>query len=159
MIKIPARRRLYSSDLVLIASIYPRKSTPAAGYEVKVADNTGRGLPGVMVRRYIQDYSSGRNIGHSVEVVTDLHGHASFPREDHRASIAGQILGCGKQVLTTGAHASCGMYSDISVSDNHLVEAARVEKQLQHGTISLSLTMSGCPSGDYWACADSVRNR
>src|ERR1700760_878122 len=68
MIKIPARRRTLLIGLalvLLIASIYPRKSTFAAEYEVTVADTTGRGLPGVIVRRYIQDYSSGGNIDHS----------------------------------------------------------------------------------------------
>src|ERR1035438_1985726 len=146
MTMIPARKviMLVGLALVLIAVLYPRKSALAVEYDVTVSDTTGRGLAGVVVLRYIQDFSSGRNLDHSVEVVTDLRGHASFPREDHRASIAGKILGCAKQILATGAHASCGVYSDISVSNNHLVEAARVEKQLQHGARSLNLTMSGC---------------
>lgn len=143
--------------LILIAVMYPRKSILAPEYVVTVSDATGRGLAGVTVRRYIQDFSSGRNLDHSIDVVTDLQGHASFPQEDHRTSVAGEIFGCAKQVLATGVHASCGVYSDISVSDNHFVEAARLEKNLRHGRRSLSLTMSACPSGDYWGCTESAR--
>ena len=143
--------------LILVAVIYPRKSVLVPEYVVTVSDAAGRGLGGVMVRRYVQDYSSGINVDHAIEVGTDLQGRASFPEEDHRISFVGEIFGCGKQILSSGAHASCGVYSDISVSDNHLVEAARVEKSLQHGRRSLSFTMSPCPSGDYWACTDSPR--
>jgi len=148
---------LFGLAMIVIAVMFPRKSILAPEYLVTVSDGTGHGLAGVMVRRYIQDYSSGRNLDHSIEMETDLEGHASFPEEDHRISVVGEILGCVKKVLETGAHASCGVYSDISVSNNHLVEAARLEKNLQHNRRSLSLTMSACPSGDYWACTDSTR--
>ena len=47
--------------LILIAVVYSRKSVLAPEYVVTVADATGRGVAGVMVRRYVQDYSSGRN--------------------------------------------------------------------------------------------------
>jgi len=161
MIKTPSRRRamLIGAALILIAVMYPRKSILAHEYVVAVSDVTGRGLAGVTVNRYIQDYSSGRNLDRSIDVVTDLQGHASFPEVDHRDSIAGEILGCARQVLATGVHASCGVYSDISVSDSHLVEAARLEKDLNHGRKSLNLTMSACPSGDFSACtgSDSAR--
>ncbi len=157
MIKTPTRKTtmLIGLLLALVAVIYPRKSILASEYAVTVADVTGRGLAGVRLRRYIQDYSSGRNVDHSVEEITNLQGQAFFPEEDHRVSIAGEIFGCAKQILTTGAHASCGTYSDITVSNNHLVEQARVEKDLAQGRRSLRLTMSACPSGDYWACTDS----
>jgi hypothetical protein len=159
MIKASARKTaiLIGLALILIAVMYPRKSILASEYSVTVSDATGRGLAGVAVSRYTQDYSSGRNIDHSIEALTDLQGHASFPEEDHRISIAGEVFGCAKQILATGAHASCGVYSDISVSDHHLVELARSDKALQHGKGSLSFTMSYCPSGDYWACTDSAR--
>lgn len=157
----PRKRRimLIGLALILIALMYPRKSVLASEYIVTVADSKGHTLAGVVVRRFIQDYSSGGDVEHSIEAVTDPQGHASFPEEDHRASVAGAFSGCVRQFLQSGAHASCGVYSDISVDNNHLVEAARLETSLQHGVRSLVFTMSPCPSGDYWACTNSARTR
>jgi hypothetical protein len=160
MTRTSARRAMIIGlALISIVVSFPRKAVVAPAYFVTVSDPAGHGLAGVVVRRYIQDYSSGRNLDNSIDAKTDLRGHAYFPEEDHRISVVAEILGCAKQVLEAGAHASCGVYSDISVSDNHLVEAARLEKSLQHATRSLILTMSACPSGDYRACTESAHRQ
>ena len=48
--------------MIFIALMFPRKSVLAPEYLVTVSDGTGHGLAGVTVSRYIQDYSSGRNL-------------------------------------------------------------------------------------------------
>lgn len=150
------KRLLAGLALVLVASLCPRRNTLAPDCDVTVSDNKGQGIPSVMVRRYTQDYSSGRALDLSAESTTDFRGHAHFPRVTHWNSLAGEIFGCGKQVALTGAHASCGTYIDITVSSDNLIETARTEKSGHDGAKELRLTMATCPSGDYWACYAAI---
>lgn len=153
------RTVLLGLAIVFFITLFPRQSTVAPACIVTVSDNNGRVLSGVVVHRYTQDYSSGSNVDRTSDVVTDTHGQAYFPRETHRISLVGEFVGCAKQIILTGAHASCGTYSDITVANNNLIETARVEEVHFRAPRTLRVTMASCPSGDYWACADANRKR
>jgi hypothetical protein len=141
--------------VLAVAACWPREATVGSAYQVKVIDRSGRGLGKLTVHRNIDDYTGREDASISVDAVTDNGGEASFPGEMKRISFAGQALGCARQILSAGAHAGCGTYSDIAVSSNQWVEYARDDKPAGGGR-SLLLTMSECPSGDYWTCANAL---
>jgi hypothetical protein len=122
-------------------------------------DSYGHPLPKVVLHQYVQDFSSGSDVDRSTDKLTDLHGAASFDGVVAKESVMGELLGCARQVFTSGAHASCGSYSDITVSNNTLIETARSEQKVkgQRGQRSIKLTMEPCPSGDYWQCSASMK--
>lgn len=147
-----AKWLLASTAILLFAAFSPTASTAAAAYEVIVCDATGRVIPGIVVHRYVQDYSTGRDAEHSEDRVTDTSGKASFPKLTHRVSIMGALFGCARQFLASGAHASCGTYSDIAVSNGSWIEVARADIRASSSQRKLRITLSPCPSGDWMTC-------
>lgn len=127
----------------------PRERVRVPEYEVYVRDSNGRPLANITVTQFLQDYSSGTDVERSVEVVTNEEGHAFLSRVGRTESLMGEILGCARQVVATGPHASCGYYSDITASANSFVEVARSEKNSPHQAHqrSLQITLKSCPSG------------
>jgi hypothetical protein len=131
--------------------LYPGKATTAPACQVVVVNGAGQGLAHVDVYRNIQDYSW-FDSEKSQHAVTDNSGSAWFPLLQGRLSPAAELAGCIRQILSAGAHASCGVYSDISAVNGHLVETARSDQRVDRKNQILRLTMADCPSGDYWTC-------
>jgi len=138
--------------VALLVVLYPRNTTISSEYRVTVMNRAGQGLANVEVHRLVQDYSSGDGSVTSMDAVTDTHGIAQFPLRQRRISLAGELFGCIRQIAASAAHASCGTYSNISVSNGHLIETARLEERIDGRHRNLRLTMGDCPSGDYWRC-------
>ncbi len=144
--------------LLAAASCIPRKTYISPAYDVTVNDDLGRAIPKLTVRRYLQDYSRGTDFDYSDKAITDSVGRAHFDAVSHWISFATETFGCVKEILQTGAHASCGSYVDVSVDTNNFVEIPNREEVLD-GTghsKSLVIRMTPCPSGDWHACAEAV---
>ena len=152
---MPRRKRrifsLYVAAAAALVVLYPRTVTIAPEFRVAVINGAGRGLPHVDVYRGIQDYSWGDSevMEHAM---TDNTGVALFPLHNRRLSTAAEVAGCLRQILAQGAHAGCGVYSNISVNNPHLLETGRSDQRMDRRHYNLRLTMADCPSGDYWAC-------
>jgi hypothetical protein len=152
-------RRIVLGGCAVLAfvALLPRQATIGTAYQVKVIDRTGLGVSQLTVHRNIEDFTGGEEANRSLDAVTDNQGEASFPAEVKRISLAGQMLGCVRQILSTGAHASCGTYSNIAVSSGQWIEVARKDTAASGRRRSLLLTLSECPSGDYWTCAIAMQ--
>ena len=139
--------------IIFLVATVPRKIYIAPQYSVSVSDTSGAPLPNVKLHEYVQDYSFGVGSETSNDTITDMRGNAFFPGRTRWLSVGSQLLGCTLQLLQS-AHASCGFYSDVTVSGN-FVEKARVDQaaRFHPSKHSLKLTMASCPSGDYWKCA------
>jgi hypothetical protein len=148
------------SSLVAVSCI-PRKTYVSPVYDVAVAGGSGRALPNLKVRRFLEDYSIGTNADYSREAVTDSSGRTHFDADTHWISFARETYGCLSQILQTGSHASCGSDVDISVDAEHFVETGRREESAKrHGHAkSLTISLTPCPSGDWHTCAQVVARK
>ena len=102
----------------------PREAVLQPRWEVLVVNDVGNGLAGARVHELRQDYITHRNDGTS-EQIADSYGRAAFPAVRVRSSPLLRAIACGKQVVSQGAHASCGYYEDIVAELDGYAEAAR----------------------------------
>jgi len=159
--RISRKYAIISIVLLAAASCIPRKTYLSPAYDVVVADASGKALPTLRVSRFLEDYSTGRDADYSSDAITDLAGRTHFDAVTHWISFATEIFGCLREILQTGAHASCGSHVDVSVDANHFIESARSENTV-HGRDhlkSLTIILTSCPSGDWHTCAGAVDQR
>jgi hypothetical protein len=147
------KRLLIPAIIIAIVAVVPRKICIVPEYHVNVSDTSGAPFRNVKLHQLVQDYSFGGELESSSDVITDSHGNAVFPSRTRWLSAGAEVLACTLQFFQYAVHASCGSYSDITVSDS-LVEKARVNvaRRYHPDQHSLTLTMASCPSGDYWSC-------
>ncbi len=139
----------------------PREKVLVPRYEVLLVDGAGKPLANVAVHQYQQDYSSSPSVDRTVEAVTNTEGLASFNSVEHTLTSGSEIVGCASQIVSTGAHASCGFHADITASSSNYVETARdvsTPRGEPHQR-KLKLTLTNCPSGNYFECSESGKQR
>jgi hypothetical protein len=143
--------------ILFVVTLIPYEREALPKYEVTVEDIRGGSLANVQLQEFVQDYSSKVDNEYSRDVMTNGQGRADFEGKTIRASLAQRAIACLRQIAAVGAHASCGVYADITVSDGHLVERARTDQRLKGrvGEHSLKLTMEQCPSSDQMKCTFS----
>jgi hypothetical protein len=155
--RVARKYAIVAISLLVLAVCIPRRTYLSPAYDVTVVDNSGKALPGLRVRRFLQDYSRGTDTNYSSEAVTDSAGRAHFVGSSQWISFARETLGCISEILKSGPHAGCGSYVDVSVDASHFIETGRreaAEMDAGHRT-SLTITLSPCPSGDWYACTEA----
>jgi hypothetical protein len=73
-------------------------------------DAARKPLSGITVREVWQQYSI-EDSSHEEDRLTDVKGEVHFPRRTHWTSVAGRVLGCARQIIGAGVHASCGVHA------------------------------------------------
>jgi hypothetical protein len=108
----PTRTRIVSlaAAVVLAIVFIPVPQIIAPDWTVKTLDASHRPLPGVTVREVWQHYSL-EDSSHEEDRVTDNKGEVHFPLRKRWAGIAVRFLGCSRQIVGAGVHASCGAHS------------------------------------------------
>ena len=145
--------------VVLVAvSCVPRKTYLSPAYDVTVVSDSGKVLSELKVRRFLEDYSHGRDADYSSEAITDSAGRVHFEPVTDWISVATESLGCLSEILQTGAHASCGSHVDVSVDADHFIETGRKEDPVNdHSHLnSLVIALTPCPSDDWHTCAEAI---
>jgi len=104
--------RLALAIIAVVASIllFPFKQTIAPEWTIYALGADRHPLANITVREVWQQYSL-ENEGHEEDRLTDSSGRVQFPRRNLRSSISQRLIGCFKQVMMTGVHASCGAKS------------------------------------------------
>jgi len=105
-----SRLRLTVILVAWILLLFPFKQTIAPEWTIHTLDANRRPLANITVREEWQQYSL-ENEGHEEDRLTDSVGRVQFPRRYLRSSIGQRLIGCLKQVMITGVHASCGANS------------------------------------------------
>ena len=159
--RVSRKYAIVAIALIAVASFTPRKTYLSPAYDVTVVDNSGKVLPGLRVRRFLEYYSHGANADYSSEAITDSAGAAHFVAVTQWIGFATETFGCLSQILQTGAHASCGSYVDVSVDANTSIETARREGAVNGKSHcrSLVITRSPCPSGDWATCSEALSKK
>jgi hypothetical protein len=96
--------------LVFVIIFLPVPQIVAPDWTVKILDASHRPLPGVTVREVWQHYSV-EDSSHEEDRLTDNQGKVHFPLRRRWVSIAVRLLGCSRQIIGAGVHASCGAHS------------------------------------------------
>jgi hypothetical protein len=96
---------------VAVASAFlPLPRTVAPNWTITTLDAAHRPLTGITVREVWQQYSV-EDSGNEEDRLTDIKGEVHFPRRVYWTSIANLFLGCARQIIRAGVHASCGPHS------------------------------------------------
>ena len=104
--------RLALTALAIVAAIllFPYDQTIAPEWTIHTLDANRRPLANITVREVWQQFSL-ESEGHEEDRLTDSSGRVQFPRRYRRSSVGQRLIGCLKQVMMTGVHASCGVNS------------------------------------------------
>jgi hypothetical protein len=102
--------RIVCVAVVLLGAFIPVRQTVAPDWMITTSDAAHRPLTGITVREVWQQYSLDDS-SHEEDRLTDNEGGAHFPRRTQWTSIGGRFLGCARQIILTGVHASCGPHS------------------------------------------------
>ena len=107
----PARTKIVCvAVVVLLGAFIPVPQTVAPDWTITTFDAAHRPLTGITVREVWQQYSL-EDSSHEEDRLTDDKGGAHFPRRTKWTGIGGRFLGCVRQIILTGVHASCGPHS------------------------------------------------
>jgi hypothetical protein len=93
--------------LVAAILLFPFKQIIAPEWTIYTLDAGQHPLANITVREVWQQYSF-ESQGHEEKRLTDSSGRVQFPSRTLRSSIGQRLIGCLKQVMATGVHASCG---------------------------------------------------
>lgn len=96
--------------VVVAILVFPFKQTIAPEWTIYTLDADRHPLANITVREVWQQYSL-KHEGNEEDRLTDSSGRVQFPRRSFRSSISQRLIGCSKQVMMTGVHASCGAKS------------------------------------------------
>jgi hypothetical protein len=101
-----------AAAILLVVVFIPVPHIVAPDWTITTLDASHKPLTGITVREVWQQYSL-EAVSHEEDRLTDSRGQVHFPRRKRWASLAGRFLGCARQVIGTGAEASCGAHSSL----------------------------------------------
>ena len=127
--------RLALPVVAIVAAIllFPFKQTIAPEWTIHTLDASRRPIANIIVREVWQQYSL-ENEGHEEDRLTDSSGRVQFPRRYRRSSVVQRLVGCLKQVMMTGVHASCGANSHLVAFGNGVDTMDWVDFGQEQGT-------------------------
>jgi hypothetical protein len=113
-VKLPTRITIVrvAAAVILASPFIPFPQIVAPDWKIKALDAARRPLAGITVREVWQQYSL-EDSSHEEDRATDNRGEVHFPRRTHWTNFAGRLLGCARQIASTGINASCGPHSSL----------------------------------------------
>jgi hypothetical protein len=135
LLGLMASSRLTLIVLAFLAalSFVPFNQIIAPEWTIHTLDPSRRPLANMTVREVWQQYSL-ENMGHEEDRLTDSGGRVQFPRRYRRSSMGQRFIGCLKQVMTTGVHASCGAKSYLVAFGNGVDTLDWADRSQEYGT-------------------------
>lgn len=99
-----------AAAIVLVCIFIPLPQTVAPDWTIKTLDAARRPLTGITIREVWQQYSL-EDSSHEEDRLTDINGEVHFPRRTKWTNIMSRTVGCARQIIRLGVHASCGANS------------------------------------------------
>jgi hypothetical protein len=108
-------RRYTAALLGVIVLLLPYSTTVVPEWKVRVVDQHGRPVAGVVVSESWQDYSL-EGEGHEEDRLTDEAGYVTFPERKIWSPLGWRIISTGMAAFLTLAHGSMGPHATVMVS-------------------------------------------
>ena len=105
--------------IVLAGAFYPLELTDVPAWRIRVLDQTGQPVSGVVLRQYWKNYTLETEPGENTEEKqSDVNGYVQFERRSTTASIAQRIVRGTLRFIAQLSHASVGVSSRVVVLES-----------------------------------------
>lgn len=105
--------------LVLAGTFYPLEVTDVPAWRIRVLDQTGQPVSGVVLRQYWKNYTLETEPGENTEEKqSDVDGYVQFERRSTKASVAQRILRGTLRYIAQLSHGSVGVSSRVVVLES-----------------------------------------
>jgi hypothetical protein len=105
--------------IVLGGIFYPFELTDVPAWRIRVVDQTGKPVSGVVLRQYWKNYTLATEAGENTEEKqSDMNGYVQFEQRSTKASVAQRLLRGSLRFIAQLSHGSVGVSSRVVVLES-----------------------------------------